>query len=72
VSRAERAAVDADGVFEAPERVGQAVAEHHDTTAEAIRVDGDAGDGCPYCDAYDGDYPAQHIAQAHPEEDTDE
>mgnify|MGYP007047137861 CR=1 FL=1 len=24
-------------------------------------------DGCPYCDEYDGDHVAQHIAQAHPD-----
>jgi hypothetical protein len=31
-----------------------------------------ADDGCPYCDDYDGDHVAQHIAQAHPDAGGDE
>lgn len=66
ISRAEKAPVT-DGTFTAPEGVANAVAAHHDTTAEAMRVGGDSG-GCPFCEDYDGDSVAQHAAQAHPDE----
>jgi hypothetical protein len=75
VSRGEVAPVDESGVFEAPQRVAQAIADHHDTTVGAMRVDGEGGDeggACPYCDDYDGEYVAQHVAQAHPEVSDDE
>lgn len=39
VTRAHNAAVDDDGVFEAPVRVGQAIAADFDTTEEAMRVE---------------------------------
>lgn len=45
VSRAEKAAVDADGCFDAPRSVAESIADRHGTTVEAMRVDAEAESG---------------------------
>lgn len=50
VSRGETVAVDADGTFEAPERIGRAIAQRYGETAASIRVE-----GTPTCDAIKSD-----------------
>jgi hypothetical protein len=73
VSRADKRSVDADGTFDAPAAVAATIAAAHDTTADAMRVDG-GGDSvaaaieagvCPWCDDYEGDAVAQHASSAH-------
>lgn len=55
VSRADKRAVDEDGVFEAPRRIARAIAARHDTTAEAMRVDDTDGSADGTVDTSDGD-----------------
>jgi hypothetical protein len=64
----EHVPVDSDGCFETDDETAvRAIAQANGLSVDDLRVDGDNGDGCPYCDDYDGEHVAQHIAQAHPD-----
>jgi hypothetical protein len=57
ISRGETAAVT-DGTFTAPQSVAEAIARDHDTTASAMRVDGNSDDASGetyYCVGAGGD-----------------
>jgi len=58
--------LDSDHATEMPTAAAERLAANYDVSLAAIRVDDD-GDGCPYCEDYDGDHVAQHVAQAHPD-----
>jgi hypothetical protein len=59
-----------DGTVDLPsEYEADRLASAYGLSVAAIRAEDGTDDGCPYCDDYDGEHVAQHVAQAHPEED---